>query len=145
MKNTTVIKKKDLNKTWYIVDAKGIRLGRLATFCASMLIGKNKTNKTSNMVNGDALIVINAKNVDVYKDKLKKKMYYTHSTYRGGFKEVPLEEMLEKFPERVIEKAISGMLPKTKLRQEFLNNLYVYADSTHKHESQKPVKLEIKS
>lgn len=145
MKNTTVIKKQDLTKNWYLVDAKGVRLGRLATYCASILIGKNKTTKTTNMVGGDALVIINAKEVDVYKDKLKKKKYYTHSTYRGGFKEVPLEEMLEKFPERVIEKAISGMLPKTKLRDEFLNNLYVYADEKHKHESQKPVKLEIKT
>lgn len=144
MTNTTVIKKADMTKEWYLIDAKGVRLGRLATNCASLLIGKHKTSKTTNMVNGDAVVIINAKDVDVHKSKLKKKKYYSHSTYRGGFKEVPLEEMLEKFPERVIEKAIKGMLPNTKLREQYLKNLYVYAGADYKQESQKPVKIEIK-
>lgn len=144
MTKTTVIKQSDLNKNWYLVDAKGVRLGRLATQCAALLIGKGKPERAHNMVSGDAIVIINAKEIDVYKNKLQKKKYYSHSTYRGGFKETTLEEMLEKFPERVIEKAISGMLPKTKLREQFMNNLYVYAGSEHKHESQKPVKIEIK-
>jgi large subunit ribosomal protein L13 len=144
MTKTTVIKQSDLNKNWYLVDAKGVRLGRLATQCAALLIGKGKPERAHNMVSGDAIVIINAREIDVYKNKLQKKKYYSHSTYRGGFKETTLEEMLEKFPERVIEKAISGMLPKTKLREQFMNNLYVYAGSEHKHESQKPVKIEIK-
>ena len=141
---TTVINKSDLNVKWYLIDAKGVRLGRLATQCAALLIGKNKPERTTNMASGDAIVIINAKQVDVYKAKLDKKMYVTHSTYRGGFREMSLGVMLEKFPERVIENAIKGMLPKTKLRQEYLNNLYVYEGSEHKHEAQKPVKLDIK-
>ncbi len=141
---TTVIKKSDLNVKWYLVDAKGVRLGRLATQCAALLIGKNKLERTNNMTSGDAVVIINASKVDVYKTKLDKKMYVTHSTFRGGFKEVALSKMLEKYPERVIEIAIKGMLPKTKLRQEYLNNLYVYGGPIHTHEAQKPVKLEIK-
>lgn len=144
MTKTTVIKKSDIKTKWYLVDAKGVRLGRLATQCAALLLGKNKPGRAYNMVSGDAVVIINAKDVDVYKNKLQKKKYYSHSTYRGGFKEVTLEEMLEKFPERVIEKAISGMLPKTKLREQFMQNLYVYAGSQHKHDAQKPEKIELK-
>jgi len=141
---TTVIKKRDLNTKWYLIDATGVRLGKLATKCASILLGKHKPDRANNMVSGDAVVIINAKKVDVYKDKLQKKKYVRHSTYRGGYTEITLAEMLEKFPERVIETAISGMLPKNKLRQQLLANLYVYADSNHKQESQKPVKLDIK-
>lgn len=141
---TTVIKKSDLTPKWYLIDATGVRLGRLATQCASLLIGKGKTNRAGNMVSGDFLVIVNAKDIDVYKNKLTKKKYYTHSTYRGGFKERTLGEMIEKFPERVIEKAIKGMLPNTKLREKFMNNLYVYAGPEHKHEAQKPEKISIK-
>ncbi len=144
MSKTTVIKQSDIDKNWYLVDAKGVRLGRLATQCAALLLGKGKATRTDNMVSGDAVVIINAKEIDVYKNKLQKKKYYSHSTYRGGFKEVTLEEMLEKFPERVIEKAISGMLPKTKLREQFMKNLYVYAGSDHHHDAQKPEKIDIK-
>ena len=144
MANTTIIKKSDINAKWYLVDAKGVRLGRLATQCAGLLIGKDKADRAHNMVSGDVVVIINAKEIDVHKTKLQKKKYYSHSTYRGGFKEETLEDLLEKFPERVIEKAISGMLPKTKLRERFMQNLYVNAGPDHKHDSQKPEKIEIK-
>lgn len=141
---TKVIKKSEIVTNWYIIDAKGVRLGKLATVTAGLLIGKNKVNRASNMASGDAVVIINASEVDVHKTKLKRKKYVTHSTYRGGYKEMVLEEMLEKTPEKVIELAVTGMLPKTKLRSEFINNLYVYAGSEHQHEAQKPVVYEVK-
>lgn len=144
MQKTSVIKKNDIKQDWYVIDAEGVRLGKLATKAAELLIGKHKPAKTTNMINGDSVVIINAEKIDVHKSKLKGKKYYSHSTYRGGFKEQTLEELLEKFPERVIEKAISGMLPKNKLRAKMFNNLHVYAGDTHKHEAQKPTKLEIK-
>lgn len=143
MQKTSVIKKEDLNKNWYIIDAKGVRLGKLATKCAELLIGKHKPSKTTNMVNGDAVIVINASSVDLHKSKHKSKKYVTHSTYRGGFKEESFEDLIAKFPERVVEKAIMGMLPKSKLRKPMFNNLYVYAGEKHEQEAQKPTKIEI--
>jgi len=141
---TRSIKKDEVDLKWYIVDAKGIRLGKLATTVARMLQGKDKVKKTTNMPNGDAVIVINSKLVDVFPKKLKQKIYYRHSGFIGGLKERNLEEMLEKFPNRVIEKAVRGMLPKNKLGDSFYRNLHVVDDTQHKYEAQKPIKLEVK-
>ncbi|MEI7578727.1 MAG: 50S ribosomal protein L13 [bacterium] len=141
---TRQIKKAELTKNWYLIDAKGVRLGKLATKLASLLIGKNKVTKTTNMPNGDAVVVINSKLVDVHTTKLNKKMYYRHSGYMGGLKSRTLEEMLDKFPNRVIEKAVKGMLPQNKLTQKFLNNLFVYENEEYKQKAQNPIKLEIK-
>lgn len=142
--NTRSIKKSEVVNNWVLIDASGVRLGRLATKCASMLIGKHKVNKVDYLNGGDHVIVINAKNIDVYKKKLTTKMYVRHSGYRGGFSEKPLEQVIEENPGYAIKEAVWGMLPKNKMGREILTNLHIYADDKHGHEAQKPVKIEVK-
>lgn len=138
MSHTRTIKKDEVNLDWHIIDAKGIRLGKLATKCAGLLIGKHKVAKTTNMVNGDAVIVINAQDIDYHPTKAEGKLYRRHSGYIGGLKEQTLEEMLEKNPRRVIEIAVKGMLPKNKLGRKLYKNLHVYNDGEHPHQGQNP-------
>ena len=140
---TKVIKQSDVTNNWYLIDAKGVRLGKLATNVSSLLLGKNKVNRASNLVSGDTVIIVNAEKIDVHKSKLTKKKYVTHSTYRGGYREKFLDEMLETKPERVLESAIYGMLPTNKLRNEYKKRLFIYTGSEHKHDAQKPIKYDI--
>ena len=136
MPNPTQIERK-----WYVVDAEGQTLGRLTSEIARVLRGKNKAIYTPHADCGDYVIVVNAEKVKVTGHKLDQKIYYRHSEYVGGFKEISLREMLEKHPERVIEHAVKGMLPKGPLGSEMYKKLFVYAGPDHKHAAQKPETL----
>ena len=127
-----------IDRKWYVVDATGYTLGRLASEVAKVLRGKNKPTYTPSMDTGDYLIVVNAEKVKVTGKKLDQKVYYRHSEYVGSLKETTLREMLNKHPERVIESAVKGMLPKGPLGREMYTKLHVYAGPDHKHEAQKP-------
>ena len=127
-----------IERKWYVVDAEGKTLGRLASEIAKVLRGKNKAIFTPHIDTGDYVIVINAEKVAVTGKKLNQKIYYNHSDYVGGMKETTLKEMLAKHPERVIEFAVKGMLPKGPLGREMYKKLFVYAGAEHKHEAQKP-------
>ena len=127
-----------IERKWYVVDATGYTLGRLASEVAKVLRGKNKTIYTPSIDTGDYLIVVNADKIKVTGKKLDQKIYYRHSDYVGSLKETTLREMLAKHPERVIEFAVKGMLPKGPLGREMYTKLHVYAGPDHKHEAQKP-------
>ena len=127
-----------IDRKWYVVDATGYTLGRLASEVAKVLRGKNKPTYTPSMDTGDYVIVVNAEKVKVTGKKLDQKVYYRHSEYVGSLKETTLREMLNKHPERVIEFAVKGMLPKGPLGREMYTKLHVYAGPDHKHEAQKP-------
>ena len=130
-----------IERKWYVVDAEGCTLGRLASGIASVLRGKNKPQFTPHVDTGDYVIVINADKIKVTGKKMDQKIYYNHSDYVGGMKETTLKEMLAKKPERVIELAVKGMLPKGPLGRSMYTKLFVYAGPEHKHEAQKPEAL----
>ena len=130
-----------IERKWYVVDADGKTLGRLASEVAKVLRGKNKPIFTPHIDTGDYVIVVNAEKIKVTGKKLDQKVYYRHSGYVGGIKETTLKEMLNKHPERVIEFAVKGMLPKGPLGREMYTKLFVYAGPDHKHEAQKPEAL----
>ena len=127
-----------IERKWYVVDAAGYTLGRLASEVAKVLRGKNKPIFTPHIDTGDYVIVTNAEQIKVTGKKLEQKIYYRHSDYVGGMKETTLKEMLNKKPERVIELAVKGMLPKGPLGRQMITKLHVYAGPEHKHEAQKP-------
>ena len=127
-----------IERKWYVVDAAGMTLGRLASEVAKVLRGKNKPTFTPHIDTGDYVIVVNAEKVTVTGKKLDQKIYYNHSDYVGGMKETTLREMMAKKPERVIELAVKGMLPKGPLGREMYKKLYVYAGPDHKQQAQKP-------
>ena len=130
-----------IERKWYVVDAEGKTLGRLASEIAKVLRGKNKPTFTPHMDTGDYVIVVNADKVKVTGKKLAQKIYYHHSEYVGGMKETTLKEMLADKPERVIELAVKGMLPKGPLGRQMYKKLFVYAGPEHKHQAQKPEAL----
>ncbi len=127
-----------INRKWYVVDAAGMTLGRLASEAAKILRGKNKPIFTPHMDTGDYVIIVNAEKVKVTGRKLDQKIYYHHSEYVGGMKETTLREKLAKKPESVVELAVKGMLPKGPLGRQMYTKLYVYAGPEHKHAAQKP-------
>ena len=127
-----------IDRKWYVVDAEGKTLGRLASEVAKVLRGKNKAIFTPHIDTGDYVIVVNAEKIKVTGKKLEQKVYYRHSDYVGGMKETTLKEMLNKHPERVIEYAVKGMLPKGPLGRQMYTKLFVYAGPDHKHAAQKP-------
>jgi large subunit ribosomal protein L13 len=127
-----------IERKWYVVDAAGCTLGRLTSEIAKVLRGKNKPIFTPHVDTGDYVIVINAEKIKVTGKKLDQKIYYHHSDYVGGMKETTLREMLAKKPERVIELAVKGMLPKGPLGRSMYTKLHVYAGAEHGHEAQKP-------
>lgn len=130
-----------IERKWYVVDADGCTLGRLASGVASVLRGKNKPQFTPHVDTGDYVIIVNADKIKVTGKKLEQKIYYDHSDYVGGMRETTLKEMLAKKPERVIELAVKGMLPKGPLGRSMYTKLFVYAGPEHKHEAQKPEAL----
>ena len=130
-----------VERKWYVVDAEGKTLGRLASEVANVLRGKNKPTYTPHIDTGDYVIVVNAEKVKVTGKKLDQKIYYHHSDYVGGMKETTLREMLAKKPEKVVELAVKGMLPKGPLGREMYTKLFVYAGPEHKHQAQKPETL----
>ena len=127
-----------IDRKWYVVDATGMTLGRLAAEVAKVLRGKNKAIFTPHIDTGDYVIVINAEKIKVTGKKLDQKIYYSHSDYVGGMKETTLREMMNKKPEKVIELAVKGMLPKGPLGRQMIKKLHVYAGAEHGHEAQKP-------
>ena len=133
-----------IERKWYVVDADGCTLGRLASGVASVLRGKNKPQFTPHVDTGDYVIIVNADKIKVTGKKLEQKIYYNHSDYVGGMRETTLKEMLAKKPERVIELAVKGMLPKGPLGRSMITKLHVYAGPEHEQAAQKPEVLEIK-
>ena len=130
-----------IERKWYVVDAEGQTLGRLASEIAKVLRGKNKPVFTPHVDTGDYVIVINAEKISVTGKKLDQKIYYNHSDYVGGMKETTLREMMAKKPEKVIELAVKGMLPKGPLGRSMITKLHVYAGAEHPHAAQKPEEL----
>ena len=132
-----------VERKWYVVDAEGKTLGRLASEVAKVLRGKNKPTFTPHIDTGDYVIVVNAEKIQVTGKKLDQKIYYHHSEYVGGMKEATLREMMQKKPEFVITHAVKGMLPKGPLGRQMLKKLHVYAGPEHNHAAQKPETLDI--
>lgn len=136
---TRVPRQNELQSRWLVIDAEGKTLGRLATFVATRLRGKHRPTFTPHMDTGDHVVVVNASRIRVTGQKLEQKQYRRHSGYPGGLKEVPLERMLERHPDRVVRLAVAGMLPKNKLGRKILRKLKVYAGPEHPHQAQRPV------
>jgi large subunit ribosomal protein L13 len=130
-----------VERKWYLIDADGMTLGRLASEAAKILRGKNKPIFTPHEDTGDYVIIVNADKVSVSGKKLDQKIYYHHSAYVGGMKQMTLRDMLAKKPERVLELAVKGMLPKGPLGRQMYKKLFVYAGPDHKHQAQKPETL----
>ena len=137
-------KKETVERKWYVIDAEGKSLGRVASLAATYLRGKHKPTYTPHIDCGDNIIIINASKVNLTGDKLDKKMYYNHSQYTGGLRERTARTMKEKYPVEMVERAVWGMLPKGRLGRQIYRQLFVYAGSEHKHQAQKPEKLEVK-
>ncbi|MCZ7529344.1 MAG: 50S ribosomal protein L13 [Acidimicrobiia bacterium] len=128
----------DLSSDWYVIDARGARLGRVATEVATLLRGKHKPTWAPHAAGGDHVIVINASELDVTLRKAEQKIYHRHSGYPGGLRSESLEHMIERDPARVVKKAVKGMLPKSRLGRSMLRNLRVYAGAAHPHAAQQP-------
>jgi len=141
MKNTFMQKKEDVVRNWYVIDAEGVNLGRLATKVATVLRGKHKPTYTPHIDCGDCVVVINAEKVNLTGNKLNDKIYYNHSGYTGGLRERTAKEMIEKYPVEMVERAVKGMLPKGRLGRQMYTKLFVYAGSEHPHAAQKPQEL----
>lgn len=141
---TFMLRKEDVKHDWYVIDAEGKTLGKVATLAASVLRGKNKPTFTPHVDCGDDVIIINAEKAVLTGNKLDQKMYYNHSGYPGGLRERTAKTMKEKYPVEMVERAVKGMLPKGRLGREMYRKLFVYAGSEHKHAAQKPQNLEVK-
>lgn len=139
MKNSYMQKKEDVVRNWYVIDAEGKNLGRIATEAATLLRGKHKPTFTPHIDCGDFVIIVNASKVNLTGNKLDDKIYYNHSGYTGGLRERTAREMKEKYPVEMIERAVKGMLPKGRLGRQIYKKLFVYAESEHPHMAQKPV------
>ena len=133
----------NIERKWYVIDAKGKPLGRVASKAASMLRGKHKATYTPHVDCGDNIIIINAKEVVLTGDKLNKKIYYNHSRYTGGLRGRTAKEMREKYPVEMVERAVKGMLPKGRLGRQMYKKLFVYEGADHKHQAQKPEIVEV--
>lgn len=141
---TFMLRKEDVEHKWYVIDAEGQVLGKVAALAASVLRGKNKPTFTPYVACGDNVIIINAEKVVLTGNKLDKKMYYNHSGYPGGLRERTARTMKKKYPVEMVERAIKNMLPKNRLGRDMYRQLFVYAGNEHKHEAQKPERLEVK-
>jgi len=140
---TYSVKADEIKREWYLINAEGKTLGRLASEIAKILKGKHKPIYSPHLDCGDYVIVINAEKIRVTGRKLDQKIYYRHSGYPGGLKSITLREQLAKHPERVIKAAVKGMLPKNRLGRKMLKKLKVYAGASHPHQAQKPKVLEL--
>lgn len=138
MNKTYTLKAQDIKKEWLVIDADGLTVGRLASEVAHILRGKHKPTFTPHMDCGDNVIIINADKVKFTGNKWNDKVYYRHTNHPGGLKSETAREALEKHPERILERAIKGMLPKNKLGRQMYRNVYIYAGSNHPHEAQQP-------
>ncbi len=143
MGRTYVPKIKDIQRRWFVVDAAGVPLGRLASRVAKILRGKHKPTFTPHLDMGDHVVIVNADKVHLTGGKLDKKIYYRHSQYPGGLTAIPYRQLLEKKPELAVEKAVRGMLPKNRLGRAMAKKLKVYSGPDHPHQAQKPESLRI--
>ncbi|MBQ3298464.1 MAG: 50S ribosomal protein L13 [Bacilli bacterium] len=137
-------KKETVERKWYVIDAEGKSLGRVASLAATYLRGKHKPTYTPHIDCGDYIIIINAEKVNLTGNKLENKIYYNHSQYTGGLRERTAKTMREKYPEEMVERAVKGMLPHNRLGRQMYRKLFVYAGSEHKQMAQKPEVLEVK-
>ena len=135
--------KENILRKWYVIDAEGQTLGRLATKAATILRGKHKPTYTPHVDTGDYVIIINASKVNLTGNKLDKKMYYNHSGYPGGLRERTARTMINNYPVEMVERAVKGMLPHNRLGRKMGKKLFVYADADHKHMAQKPETITI--
>lgn len=140
---TYMPKPKDVQRSWYVVDAQGAVLGRLASEVAGILRGKHKPTYAPHVDVGDHVVVVNAAKVRLTGEKEGKKVYYRHSQYPGGLREIPYQQMAERRPERLVEQAVRGMLPKTRLGRQMLRKLSVYQGPDHPHQAQRPTELRL--
>lgn len=140
---TLFVNKNTISRNWYLVDAEGEILGRLASNVAKILRGKNKPDFTPHVNSGDKVVIINAEKIRLTGNKLSDKVYIRHTGYPGGQRFTTPREILSKKPENLIIEAIRGMMPKSRLRKEYLKNLFVYTGTSHPHTAQKPVQIEI--
>ncbi len=140
---TEVAKLENVKRDWYLVDAQDLVLGRLASEVANILRGKNKAIYTPSVDTGDFVIVVNAEKIALTGRKMADKVYYSHSGFPGGLKEITAGKLLDKKPEDVIKKAVKGMLPKNKLSRHMLKKLKIYAGANHPHDAQQPKNLEL--
>ena len=136
-------KPETVKRDWYVVDAEGLTLGRLATEVASRLRGKHKPEYTPHVDTGDYIVIINAEKVHVTGNKVQDKMYYSHSGFPGGIKSINFEKLIQRAPERVIESAVKGMLPKNPLGRAMYRKMKVYKGASHPHAAQQPQELKI--
>ncbi len=143
MKDTYMQRKEDLVRTWYVIDAEGQNLGRVASKVATILKGKHKPTFTPHIDCGDYVIVLNASKVNLTGNKLDGKIYYNHSGYTGGLRERTARTMREDYPVEMMERAIKGMLPNGRLGRQMYKKLFVYADGNHPHAAQQPVELKM--
>lgn len=141
MQKTYYPKKGEVTSQWYVVDADGVNLGRLSTRIARALLGKDKPQYTPGVAMGDYVVVINAEKIETTGRKLDEKIYYRHTGYPGGLKKITLREQLQRFPERVIESAVWGMLPHNRHGRKLMKRLNVYAGAEHPHKAQNPKPL----
>ena len=144
MKNTYMQKKETVERNWYVIDAEGVNLGRLATRVADVLRGKHKPTFTPHIDCGDFVIVVNASKINLTGNKLNDKIYYNHSGYTGGLRERTAKEMRENYSVEMIERAVKGMIPHNRLGRQVAKKLFVYEGAEHPHMAQKPVEMKIK-
>ena len=140
---TYTVKAGEIERKWYVIDAEDLVLGRLATEVATILKGKNKPTYSPHMDVGDNVIVVNAEKVKLTGNKIDKKMYYRHSGYPGGLKEIPYSELMKNKSDFVVMKAVKGMLPHNRLGRQMLKKLHVYSGPEHPHKAQQPEQLEL--
>ena len=141
--STFMQKKENIERKWYVIDAAGLNLGRVATKAAHILRGKHKPTYTPHVDCGDYVIVINADKVNLTGNKLNDKMYYNHSGFPGGLRERNAKTMIESYPEEMMERAIKGMLPHNRLGRKMGKKLFVYRGADHKHAAQKPIEMKV--
>ena len=140
---TFMLRKEDVEHKWYVIDAEGKTLGKVAALAASVLRGKNKPTYTPHVACGDNVIIINAEKVKLTGNKLEDKMYYNHSGYPGGLRERTAKTMVEKYPVEMVERAVKGMLPKNRLGRQMYKKLFVYEGAEHPHAAQQPKQVEV--
>ena len=141
---TFMLRKEDVKHKWYVIDAEGKTLGKVAALAASVLRGKNKPTYTPHVACGDNVIIINAEKVKLTGNKLEDKIYYNHSGYPGGLRERTAKTMVEKYPVEMVERAVKGMLPKGRLGRAMSKKLFVYAGPDHNQQAQKPIEMKVK-
>ena len=140
---TFMQRKEDVARDWFVIDANGQTLGRLATRVANVLRGKHKPTYTPHIDGGDYVIIVNAEKIKLTGNKLNDKIYYNHSRYTGGLRERTAKEMVEKYPVEMVERAVKGMLPKGRLGRQMYKKLFVYEGENHPHSAQKPKELKV--